>query len=424
VSQNGKKIPCRIKEKMDSAGNGGSLTGSDSGKKRKASPADQRKDKKKLKKLAKNMNMKKSEIIRVTEKDVFIHIPELDVYAPRLIVEIRYSAEVQHKAVQGIFMSGPNNEVVTTLFEPRFARTVFPCTDDMQHRAKFELSVTVPYSSAVKRKVLSNWPIKSIRDRSSSHGTKTYEFQCTDVELPTYLMAFTIGDYITLGDNVHCTTHEKKYFPVQFHALSTSANKLDADFFMTPLLFAMQRLETLFGMDIDLPKLDLVIVPTMALGGMEHHGSIFLAEAAAIISSGKAYDSQRDELVELIIHEVAHYFVGNITGLPFWVKEGLAQYYELNLADEFLSRRSLHPKLKLRSGGDSHHMSKGAGKDAVSEAGFLFTNVTYDNSLQLILSMEQTLGRDDFRSRIAKLIRDNVGCYVTESQFVQFMAAE
>src|SRR5262245_32085835 len=72
---------------------------------------------------------------------------------------------------------------------------------------------------------------------------------------------------------------------------------------------------------------------------MENWGCIFLDEAttnptkkaSSVVSRGKSGDGPSPaitSLVQLIMHEVVHLWLGNLVTLPFWAKEGLAQYFE------------------------------------------------------------------------------------------------
>lgn len=93
--------------------------------------------------------------------------------------------------------------------------------------------------------------------------------------------------------------------------------------------------------------LTVLVAPTMPyISGMEHHGLICVKDAlyrtsqTSFSSSSSALDGPstqgRREQDQLIVHEVAHHWIGNALGMPFSIKEGLCQWLELYMDKLFL----------------------------------------------------------------------------------------
>ena len=90
--------------------------------------------------------------------------------------------------------------------------------------------------------------------------------------------------------------------------------------------------------------LDLVAVPKLHLGGMENDGIIFIREDVGVwpaSSSAKGTDAaampgRKAVLAKLIVHEVAHHWLGNAIGLPFAIKEGLCMSIEQHVGASIL----------------------------------------------------------------------------------------
>lgn len=84
--------------------------------------------------------------------------------------------------------------------------------------------------------------------------------------------------------------------------------------------------------------LTVLVAPTMPfISGMEHHGLIYLKDALYLSShpstpscssSSNVALQTRKEQENLILHEVAHHWLGNAIGMPFSIKEGLCQWLE------------------------------------------------------------------------------------------------
>jgi aminopeptidase N len=84
-----------------------------------------------------------------------------------------------------------NKDFLYALFVPDHARTVFPCFDQPDLKAKFLLSLTVP----TDWKVMAN-AVK--KDSFAQGNSTTYHFNNSD-KLPTYLFSFTAGKYTYPG---------------------------------------------------------------------------------------------------------------------------------------------------------------------------------------------------------------------------------
>lgn len=95
-------------------------------------------------------------------------------------------------------------------------------------------------------------------------------------------------------------------------------------------------------------ELTVLIAPTMPyISGMEHQGLICLNES--IFSSSGANSSTKNnsaknkeekelERAMLIVHEIAHHWIGNAIGVPFSIKEGLCQLIEQHFGPLIIGR--------------------------------------------------------------------------------------
>lgn len=370
---------------------------------------------KNLKKNLKKKDVQSETDSIIQEKDLRIFIPEIDKYSmSRLKIDIGYTGTVRKdKHYQGIFLSG---STICTLFEPRYARTVFPCLDDPMYRSLFDLTIEFPSTGQIPIGLSNSY----ILNTKKSKDLTTIRFACSDIPLPVYILGFTIGDYVPLQQSSYLSNSQKE-IPIQIYSLRGFTSKVNSNLLMDITKFSMKKLEDMFEINFSFPKLDIVIVPNLGFGGMECYGFIQIVEAACITANN---NQKYEELVELIIHEIAHNFVGNITGFPFWIKEGLAQYYQLLLADGFLEKKITNPKLKHRSIGGDIEYTKFNGKNIREEAKFLMTTATYENSLQLILDIEHQLGTTTFQKRISELVRDSQGSFVNEYKFIEWMYSD
>src|SRR5439155_5450677 len=84
-----------------------------------------------------------------------------------------------------------------------------------------------------------------------------------------------------------------------------------------------------FASRFPFPKYDLVLVPELAYGGMEHAGATFLREEAVLFPSAP---NETDLLAraQLLFHETAHQWFGDLVTMRWfddlWLKEGFAEF--------------------------------------------------------------------------------------------------
>lgn len=291
----------------------------------------------------------------------------------------------------------PKQRVLCTHFEPSFARTAFPCFDNEKERATFSLTLTgVP----LNENVISNMPIQS---ENVSQGVRKVSFTKTP-SMPPYLFAFAVGNF------PYCKQEMHHGIPVTVF----STTGVSVDLVLQTVLKSLKTLEEYFQEDYNLPKLDVVIVPEHCIGGMENWGCIFLNEAACQTNKK---DKNHEKLIELVVHEVAHQWLGNLVGLPFWIKEGLAQYFEKLVADKMLNRKSASYQHNIKALVEKE--SDKQQQDIRQEFLQKFNGTTYDQSLFRIQELANR-HKTKFSSILQNLIQQYQNQYVSEEVFAEF----
>lgn len=159
---------------------------------------------------------------------------------------------------------------------------------------------------------------------------------------------------------------------------------------------------------------------------MENWACIFLSQTNLFIKEGSkaVLESNAHAFVELIIHEVAHFWVGNLVTFPIWctchenkftnlVKEGLAQYFEMYFGDQILGRNTALPKeiqaIKPKMSADDADFSQ------------VYNGVTYNQSKQWILARVIALGHEEFKTRLVNLVQQHVYGEVSEEDALKLI---
>ncbi len=229
-------------------------------------------------------------------------------------VEVAFAAPVRAAgAALTRYRDGTDgSEYIYSLLVPADASTLFPCFDQPDLKARFTLELTVPQ----QWRAVSNGRELG---RIEQEGAARYRFAPTE-PISTYLFALAAGPFAELSDS-----HSDLHLLVRRSRLERARDEAGE-------IFRLHRegvrwLERYFGQPYPYGKLDIVLVPEFAYGGMEHAGAIFLREDSVLFPFEPS-DADRLRRAQLIFHEAAHQWFGDLVTMRWfddlWLKEGFA----------------------------------------------------------------------------------------------------
>ncbi|HNV51866.1 MAG TPA: M1 family aminopeptidase, partial [Tenuifilaceae bacterium] len=201
-----------------------------------------------------------------------------------------------------------------TLLVPDRASTVFPCFDQPDMKAIFNLTLEVPKDwTAVTNSAAEN--------AMQTDTSNIFMFGKTQ-PLSTYLFAFAAGKF----DTISRTENNRKI--VLYHRendLKKVERNLDAIF--SSHFHSLNWLESYTGIPYPFDKLDIVLIPDFQYSGMEHSGAIFYRDARLLLDENPSVNQKLGQ-ANLIAHEVAHQWFGNLVTMRWfndvWLKEVFA----------------------------------------------------------------------------------------------------
>ena len=284
-------------------------------------------------------------------------------------------------------------EFLYSLLVPDRARTLFPCFDQPDLKARFSLTLEIPEEWVA----VAN---SAKLDERVEQGRKLLRFQET-APLPTYLFAFAAGRWNT-------ATFERGGQPVSLYYRETDPAKLA----QLPEIFrqiseALAWMEDYTGIPMPFPKYDCVIVPGFQFGGMEHPGAILFNENRMFLGEAPT-DVELLSRTDLISHETAHLWFGDAVTMEWfddvWTKEVFAGFFASAIT------RPLFPDVDYRTldfrnfNVRAYEEDRTAGTtpirqqlDNLKDAGLVYGNIVYDKSPVVMRMLADTLGAEAFR---------------------------
>ncbi len=219
-------------------------------------------------------------------------------------IHIRFTGKHNDK-MYGFYRSeydsdGKKQIMLSTQFEAANARNAFPCFDEPELKAQFEISLAIRDGY----ECISNMPAKRI---STKNGKRTFEFERSP-RMSTYLVYMGVGKYSRL---------EGRCGGIKVRALATPGKK---EYLKIPLEYAVRFIkyyEDYFGVKYPLKKMDILAIPDFAAGAMENWGAVTFREVA-MLATKKSSVAEVQRIAEVVAHELAHQWFGDLVTMEWW----------------------------------------------------------------------------------------------------------
>jgi aminopeptidase N len=185
-------------------------------------------------------------------------------------------------------------------------RRTFASFDQPDLKATYEFTVIAP----AKWEVISNSPVTERKDLGGDKHQWTYAK--TQI-FSTYLTCFVAGPYYFVTDEYK----GEKTIPLGLYCRKSLAEHLDAEefFLLTKQGFAFYEKE--FGLPYPFEKYDQLCVAEFNAGAMENVGCVTFREDLVIYRS-KVTESLYNWRANVILHEMAHMWFGDLVTMKWW----------------------------------------------------------------------------------------------------------
>ncbi len=301
-----------------------------------------------------------------------------------------------------------------TQFEAIDARRAFPCWDEPGFKIPYELTLMLPE----QYDAVSNTPVVS---ESKKDGWKTIHYARTK-PLPSYLIAMAVGEFDS-------TPIEGMSVPGRVFAPKGQGRltKLAAE--ITPPILA--ALEKYFGSKHPFEKVDLIAVPEYWAGAMENPGAITFRDTVLLLDPAAATPAQRQNLIRITAHELAHMWFGDLVTMEWWDDLWLNESFADWMGDKITDQ--VHPEFGHAIGelqGIQQVMNADARattdpirkKDTQPIEAIRNVGIAYNKGKAVLSMFEQWIGPEKFRQGVLDHIKSNAWGNANASEFFASLA--
>ena len=300
--------------------------------------------------------------------------------------------------LRGLYRAG---SIAVTQFEAADARRLFPCFDEPAFKAVWRLRVGGVPNQAI---AISNG--KVIRDDNDGNGGRRLTFAPTP-PLSSYLVALIVGPLVASPVEVARDVPITTWTTPEKRQLTAFAQDIAAA--------VLPRLEDYFGLPYPFGKLDQIGVPDFEAGAMENAGAVTFREVALLADPATAPLAVQKRVAEVITHELAHQWFGNLVTMVWWddlwLNEAFATWMAYKIVDDWRPSWRIWMDFEAGKGAAlaldamlSAHPIR-ADVNNAEEAGESFDAITYEKGGAVLRMLEGFLGADRFRDGIRLYMR-------------------
>jgi aminopeptidase N len=338
-----------------------------------------------------------------TADEVRLHIDE-QLFPGAYTITMTFEGEIT-RAMDGIYpcffkQNDQEKVLIATQFESHHAREAFPCIDEPEAKATFQLTLTSPIAETV----ISNTPIKTQVEKDGKLHT-TFE---ETPKMSTYLLAFIYGELAYL--------EAKSKRNVVMRTYATPDNIEHTQFALDIAVKCLDFYEEYFDIPYPLAKCDFVALPDFASGAMENWGCITFREHALFVDPANTSLSSKQYVAMVVAHELTHQWFGNLVTMRWWtdlwLNEGFANWMEYLAPDHLFPEWNMWTQyivdeqqiaLKLDALENTHAIEVPINHP--DEIRTIFDTISYSKGGSSIQMLAQYLGPEAFRDGLRHYLK-------------------
>jgi len=295
---------------------------------------------------------------------------------------------------------GVKKELVATQFESHHAREAFPCVDEPEAKATFQLTLSHPKDEIALSNTLPE-------NETASGNVATTKFGATPI-MSTYLLAFVVGELES--------REAKSKSGVTVRTFATKNQIEHTAFALEEAVAYMDFYEEYYDIPFPLEKCDFVALPDFASGAMENWGLITFREQGLLLDDKLTSLSTKQYVSLVVAHELTHQWFGNLVTMRWWtdlwLNEGFASWMEYLAVDKrhpdwhFWTQFSVdEQQLALKMDALEHTHPIEVEVNHPDEIRSIFDAISYQKGASMIHMLHDHLGAETFRDGLRHYLK-------------------
>lgn len=324
--------------------------------------------------------------------EVRLHAKNM-LYGGNYTITMTFEAEIT-ATMEGIYpcyykYNGQDKKLIATQFESHHARQAFPCIDEPEAKATFDLTLVTPSGGTV----LSNTPV---RHSAVEKARQTTTFETTPV-MSTYLLAFVHGD-------IHCVKGKSKS-GVAVRSWATIAQPISyLEYANKEAISCLEFFEDYFQVPFPLSKIDQVALPDFDSLAMENWGLITFREVGILADPVNRSISGERLITMVVAHEMSHQWFGDLVTMKWWDDLWLNESFASIM--ESLAPDRLHPDWHEWEDFTASRVIGAADRDVYKDVQPVGLRVNHPDEMQTIFDPSIVYAKG---ARILKMLYDYIG---------------
>ncbi len=299
--------------------------------------------------------------------------------------------------------AGKEHPFLYTQSQAIYARTWIPCADGPGFRFTYDARIVASRGLTA---------LMSAANPQQRNEDGIYHFKM-DQPVPAYLMALAVGDISFKSVDEHTGVYAEPSILEEAHFELADLGKM------------LKAAEELYG-PYRWGRYDVLILPpSFPIGGMENPRLTFATPT--IIAGDRS-------LVNLIAHELAHSWSGNLvtnaTWEDIWMNEGFTVYFERRITESMtdksyvdmlweLGYQDLEAEVARKGADDRNTWLKQDLKGIDPDEGL--SDIPYEKGALFLWLIERNVGREKFDAFLKQYFEEYAFKTITTEQFLNYM---